>query len=90
MDNFRPIFTSRFSKKKTTTNVPQKKNDIVPPYNAYTIHLKKLARRYSTESYTKAEEKKNVRTHTAIRLLSSGHCGGVGTQRIEIYIYIYR
>ena len=33
-------------------------------------------------------QKKN-RTHTAIRILSSGYCGGVGAQRIDIYIYIY-
>ena len=26
----------------------------------------------------------NIGTHTAIRILGSGHCGGVGAQRFEI------
>ena len=28
----------------------------------------------------------DIGTHTAIRILGSGHCGGVGAQRIEIYM----
>ena len=44
LDNLRTIFTSRFSRKKTTTNMHQIKKWHSSSYNAYTISLKTLGK----------------------------------------------
>ena len=66
----------RAAKEEGMHSEPSYKNDIVFPYKRNKMlcaHAIKIT----------------VRRHrdTAIRILGSGHCGGVGAQRIEIYMY---
>ena len=64
-------------RKKAFTASLRKKNDIVSPYKR-----NKMLCAHAVNSQCE-----DIGTHTALRILGSGHCGGVGAQRIEIYIY---
>ena len=84
LDHFRTIFTSRFSRKKTTTNTSQKKKWHSSPLQCIHNFIKNTWRDVTVQNRIPNQRKKNIRTHTAISILGSGHCGGVGAQRIEI------
>ena len=73
----------RAAKEEGIHNELSKKNDIVSPYERCKMLCDVM------RTCRKKSQYEDIGTRTAIRILGSGHCGGVGAQRIEIYSNIY-